>query len=113
MSQEADQILKSLSDQIPFAERAFSKEQMALDMRISASQSWMLACTPTNIKAVLEYVHELEKQARCWIDPTREMVEVAIAEFRKFDGDPDDEDDHISDLVVFMLQAMASKLPKV
>lgn len=75
--------------------------------------------------ALTARIAELEEKARLWTQPTPEMVQAGLAEVQRTIDQWHDEsfaglclpedltDDKASDLVVFVLQAMAGKLPKV
>lgn len=73
--------------------------------------------------AMLTRLTEFEEKARLWTQPTPEMVQAGLAEVQRIldeweDQSPlgynvsDTTDDQASDMAVFVLQAMASKLPK-
>ena len=75
--------------------------------------------------ALTTRIAEFEEKARLWTQPTREMVQAGLAEVQRMLDEWDDDghiqlghsndpvsDDQASDLAVFVLQAMASKLPK-
>jgi hypothetical protein len=75
--------------------------------------------------ALTTRIAELEEKARLWTQPTPDMVQAGLAEVQRMLDEWDD-DGHIqlghgndpvsdaqaSDMAVFVLQAMASKLPK-
>ena len=69
--------------------------------------------------AMLTRLTEFEEKARLWTQPTPEMVQAGLAEVQnQYDewlasGDREaPTDNQASDFAVFVLQAMASKLPK-
>lgn len=72
--------------------------------------------------ALTTRIAELEEKARLWTQPTPDMVQAGLAEVqRMLDEWENDEgeikteyisDDRASDFAVFVLQAMAGKLPK-
>lgn len=71
--------------------------------------------------AMLTRLTEFEEKARLWTQPTPEMVQAGLAEVQNQIDEWSEAgadvtnltDDMASDLAVFVLQAMASKLPKV
>lgn len=70
--------------------------------------------------ALTTRIAELEDKERLWTQPTPEMVQAGLAEVQNQIDEwseagadvADLTDDMASDLAVFVLQAMASKLPK-
>lgn len=75
--------------------------------------------------AMLTRLTEFEEKARLWTQPTPDMVQAGLAEVQRMLDEWDDDghiqlghgndpvsDDQASDLAVFVLQAMATKLPK-
>lgn len=75
--------------------------------------------------ALTTRIAELEDKERLWTQPTPEMVQAGLAEVQRMLDEWDDDghiqlgygndpvsDDQASDLAVFVLQAMAGKLPK-
>lgn len=72
--------------------------------------------------ALLTEVTRYQEREKLWTSPTPEMVQAGLAEVQRMldewnDEDfkviPDDvTDDNASDMAVFVLQAMATKLPK-
>lgn len=90
------------------------KQSLKLD---GVAQVAMLALTTR--------IAELEEKERLWTQPTPEMVQAGLAEVQRMLDEWDDDghiqlghgndpvsDEQASDLAVFVLQAMASKLPK-
>lgn len=76
--------------------------------------------------AMLTRLTEFEEKARLWTQPTPAMVQAGLAEVQRMLDEWDDDghiqlghgndpvsDDQASDMAVFVLQAMAGKLPKV
>jgi hypothetical protein len=74
--------------------------------------------------AMLTRLTEFEEKARLWTQPTPEMVQAGLAEVQRmldewaetgvlsYSDVEEVSDDMASDMAVFMLQAMAGKLPK-
>ena len=75
--------------------------------------------------ALTTRIAELEEKARLWTQPTPDMVQAGLAEVQRMLDEWDDDghiqlghgndpvsDDQASDMAVFVLQAMANKLPK-
>lgn len=75
--------------------------------------------------AMLTRLTEFEEKARLWTQPTPDMVQAGLAEVQRMLDEWDDDghiqlghgndpvsDDQASDMAVFVLQAMAGKLPK-
>lgn len=74
----------------------------------------------TGDNLVLALVQRIEQLEQAFTTPTPEMVQAGLAEVQQFIDDAADEgldmtdlpDANASDLAVFVLQAMAAKLPK-
>ena len=75
--------------------------------------------------AMLTRLTEFEEKARLWTQPTSDMVQAGLAEVQRMLDEWDDDGhiqlghgndpvsgDQASDMAVFVLQAMAGKLPK-
>lgn len=75
--------------------------------------------------ALTTRIAELEEKERLWTQPTPDMVQAGLAEVQRMLDEWDDDghiqlghgndpvsDDQASDMAVFVLQAMAGKLPK-
>lgn len=76
-----------------------------------------IAACPANITALCMCIAELVKESNLWLEPNKQMVLTGMAELIHLLGDmcnsgsdlDDLTDDQLSDTVVFILQAMASK----
>jgi hypothetical protein len=76
----------------------------------------------TGDNLVLALVSRIEQLEKLWVEPTEQMVNAGLGEVQRildeWESDPlgwcvdDVTDDQASDMAVFTLQAMASKLPK-
>lgn len=120
-------VMHDLRKLLPVAEQALSTQTMKLDERVTAISQWRELTSPVMITALLDRIDQLEK---LWIEPTKDMVNEGLAEAQRWlDEQAEDQnmrgegtggcidpecvsDKEASDLVVFTLQAMASKLPK-
>ena len=115
-------VMHDLRKLLPVAEQALSTQTMKLDERVTAISQWRELTSPAMITVLLDRIDQLEK---LWTEPTEEMVNTGIAEvqttleqwiedhweldIKDLDQIPDSA---ASDMAVFTLQAMASKLPK-
>lgn len=114
-------VMHDLRKLLPVAEQAMSTQTMKLDERVTAISQWRELTSPAMITALLDRIDHLEK---LWIEPTKDMVNAGLGEVQRmldewagnghfFGGDTEEiTDDMASDMAVFTLQAMASKLPK-
>ena len=115
-------VTNSLRTLLPVAKQALNSQiAMKLDERITAINQWRELTSPAMITVLLDRIDQLEK---LWIEPTKDMVNAGLGEVQRmldewagnghfFGGDTEEiTDDMASDMVVFTLQAMASKLPK-
>lgn len=75
----------------------------------------------TGDNLVLALVSRIEQLEKLWIEPTKDMVNAGLGEVQRIAEEWDEtwdfdlteiSDDQASDMAVFTLQAMASKLPK-
>nr|DAQ70648.1 MAG TPA: hypothetical protein [Caudoviricetes sp.] len=75
----------------------------------------------TGDNLVLVLVSRIEQLEKLWIEPTKDMVNAGLGEVQRIAEEWDEtwdfdlteiSDDQASDMAVFTLQAMASKLPK-
>lgn len=71
---------------------------------------------------ILALVSRIEQLERCFTEPTPDMVQAGLAEVQRVVDEWDEDwgfqlsdlsDDRASDMAVFVLQAMAGKLPKI
>ena len=112
-------VMHDLRKLLPVAEQALSTQTMKLDERVTAISQWRELTSPAMITALLDRIDQLEK---LWIEPTEQMVNAGLGEVQRmldeWESDhlgwcvDDVTDDQASDMAVFTLQAMASKLPK-
>lgn len=112
-------VMQSLRKLLPVAEQALSTQTMKLDERVTAISQWRELTSPVMISALLDRIDQLEK---LWVEPTEQMVNAGLGEVQRmldeWESDhlgwcvDDVTDDQASDMAVFTLQAMASKLPK-
>lgn len=112
-------VMHDLRKLLPVAEQALSTQTMKLDERVTAISQWRELTSPAMITALLDHIDQLEK---LWIEPTKDMVNAGLGEVQRildeWESDhlgwcvDDVTDDQASDMAVFTLQAMASKLPK-
>lgn len=112
-------VMHDLRKLLPVAEQALSTQTMKLDERVTAISQWRELTSPVMITALLDHIDQLEK---LWIEPTKDMVNAGLGEVQRmldeWESDhlgwcvDDVTDDQASDMAVFTLQAMASKLPK-
>lgn len=114
-------VMHDLRKLLPVAEQALSTQTMKLDERVTAISQWRELTSPAMITILLDRIDQLEK---LWIEPTKDMVNAGLGEVQHmldewagnghfFGGDTEEiTDDMASDMAVFTLQAMASKLPK-
>lgn len=76
-----------------------------------------IAACPANIAALCMCIAELIKERQLWLEPSKEMVLSGMAELNQLLNDmynngsnlEELSDDQLSDVVVFVLQAMAGK----
>ena len=112
-------VMHDLRKLLPVAEQALSTQTMKLDERVTAISQWRELTSPAMITVLLDRIDQLEK---LWIEPTKDMVNAGLGEVQRmldeWESDhlgwcvDDVSDDQASDMAVFTLQAMASKLPK-
>lgn len=112
-------VMHDLRKLLPVAEQALSTQTMKLDERVTAISQWRELTSPAMITALLDRIDQLEK---LWIEPTKDMVNAGLGEVQRILDEwesahlgwcvDDVTDDQASDMAVFTLQAMASKLPK-
>lgn len=112
-------VMHDLRKLLPVAEQALSTQTMKLDERVTAISQWRELTSPAMITALLDRIDQLEK---LWTEPTKDMVNAGLGEVQRildeWESDhlgwcvDDVTDDQASDMAVFTLQAMASKLPK-
>ena len=112
-------VMHDLRKLLPVAEQALSTQTMKLDERVTAISQWRELTSPAMITALLDRIDQLEK---LWIEPTEQMINAGLGEVQRmldeWESDhlgwcvDDVTDDQASDMAVFTLQAMASKLPK-
>lgn len=112
-------VMHDLRKLLPVAEQALSTQTMKLDERVTAISQWRELTSPAMITALLDRIDQLEK---LWVEPTKDMVNAGLGEVQRmldeWESDhlgwcvDDVSDDQASDMAVFTLQAMASKLPK-
>nr|DAK05636.1 MAG TPA: hypothetical protein [Caudoviricetes sp.] len=112
-------VMHDLRKLLPVAEQALSTQTMKLDERVTAISQWRELTSPVMITVLLDRVDQLEK---LWTEPTKDMVNAGLGEVQRildeWESDhlgwcvDDVTDDQASDMAVFTLQAMASKLPK-
>lgn len=112
-------VMHDLRKLLPVAEQALSTQTMKLDERVTAISQWRELTSPVMISALLDRIDQLEK---LWVEPTEQMVNAGLGEVQRmldeWESDhlgwcvDDVTDDQASDMAVFTLQAMASKLPK-
>lgn len=112
-------VMHDLRKLLPVAEQALSTQTMKLDERVTAISQWRELTSPAMITALLDRIDQLEK---LWVEPTKDMVNAGLGEIQRmleeWESDhlgwcvDDVTDDQASDMAVFTLQAMASKLPK-
>ena len=112
-------VIHDLRKLLPVAEQALSTQTMKLDERVTAISQWRELTSPVMITALLDRIDQLEK---LWVEPTKDMVNAGLGEVQRmldeWESDhlgwcvDDVTDDQASDMAVFTLQAMASKLPK-
>lgn len=125
MKPDIKKIVQDIKDNIPHSGEALSIKPMAVNERMSSIQLWQNITSPHLLVHVLEYIEELEAKQKLWVEPTTEMVQAGLAEVQRQLDEWDEEgciqlghgadpvnDDQASDLAVFVLQAMAEKLPK-
>lgn len=116
-------VMHDLRKLLPVADQALSTQTMKLDERVTAISQWRELTSPVMITALLDRIDQLEK---LWTDPNKEMIQAGLAEVQNtLDvwNDSDETpyvnieleaitDDMASDMAVFVIQAMAGKLPK-
>lgn len=112
-------VTNSLRTLLPVAKQALNSQiAMKLDERITAINQWRELTSPAMITALLDRIDQLEK---LWVEPTKDMVNAGLGEVQRITEEWDEawdfdlaeiSDDQASDMAVFTLQAMASKLPK-
>ena len=111
-------VMQSLRKLLPEAEQALSTQTMKLDERVTAISQWRELTSPVMISALLDRIDQLEK---LWVEPTKDMVNAGLGEVQRIAEGWDEtwyfdlteiSDDQASDMAVFTLQAMATKLPK-
>lgn len=112
-------VMHDLRKLLPVAKQALNSQiAMKLDERITAINQWRELTSPAMITALLDRIDQLEK---LWIEPTKDMVNAGLGEVQRIAEEWDESwdfelseltDDQASDMAVFTLQAMASKLPK-
>lgn len=112
-------VMHDLRKLLPVADQALSTQTMKLDERVTAISQWRELTSPAMITVLLDRIDQLEK---LWIEPTEQMVNAGLGEVQRmldeWESDhlgwcvDDVTDDQASDMAVFTLQAMASKLPK-
>lgn len=112
-------VMHDLRKLLPVAEQALSTQTMKLDERVTAISQWRELTSPVIISALLDRIDQLEK---LWVEPNEQMVNAGLGEVQRmldeWESDhlgwcvDDVTDDQASDMAVFTLQAMASKLPK-
>lgn len=112
-------VMHDLCKLLPVAKQALNSQiAMKLDERITAINQWRELTSPAMITALLDRIDQLEK---LWIEPTKDMVNAGLGEVQRIAEEWDESwdfelseltDDQASDMAVFTLQAMASKLPK-
>lgn len=112
-------VTNSLRTLLPVAKQALNSQiAMKLDERITAINQWRELTSPAMITTLLDRIDQLEK---LWIEPTKDMVNAGLGEVQRIAEEWDEawdfdlaeiSDDQASDMAVFTLQAMASKLPK-
>lgn len=112
-------VMHDLRKLLLVAEQALSTQTMKLDERVTAISQWRELTSPVMITALLDRIDQLEK---LWVEPTKDMVNAGLGEVQRmldeWESDhlgwcvDDVTDDQASDMAVFTLQAMASKLPK-
>lgn len=101
-----------------------SKTGDLVDLSSVATVEEIAAC-PANIASLCMALVTYVKRDSCWTDPTPEMVQAGLAEQQRILDEWDAEghiqlchgnepvsDDQASDAAVFIVQAMAEKLPK-
>lgn len=112
-------VTNALRTLLPVAKQALNSQiAMKLDERITAINQWRELTSPAMITALLDRIDQLEK---LWVEPTKDMVNAGLGEVQRITEEWDEtwdfdlaeiSDDQASDMAVFTLQAMASKLPK-
>ena len=111
-------VMHDLRKLLPVAEQALSTQTMKLDERIAAISQWRELTSPAMITVLLDRIDQLEK---LWVEPTKDMVNAGLGEVQRIAEEWDESwnfelseltDDQASDMAVFVLQAMANKLPK-
>ncbi|MGQ6545462.1 hypothetical protein ACUND2_22615 [Serratia sp. IR-2025] len=119
MKPEVKELIQDLTTLSPRASVALSPEKLDPSERIEAIRKWQLLTSPQMVNVLLARIEQLEK---LWTEPSKEMVNAGIGEVQRileeWESDhlgwcvDDVTDDQASDMAVFTLQAMASKLPK-
>lgn len=118
MKPEVKELIQDLTTLSPRASVALSPEKLDPSERIEAIRKWQLLTSPQMINVLLARIEQLEK---LWTEPTKEMVQAGLAEVQRMLDEWDDSgevipqgitDNMASDMAVFVLQAMADKLPK-
>lgn len=121
MKPEVKELIQDLTTLSPRASVALSPEKLDPSDRIEAIRKWQLLTSPQMINVLLARIEQLEK---LWTEPTKEMVQAGLSEVQRmldewaedgllYGGDTEEiTDDKASDMAVFVLQAMAGKLPK-
>lgn len=112
----------ALRNALPSATQALSTQTMKLDERTGAISQWRDLTTPALVTLLLDRIDQLE---RLWTSPSEPMVTAGLGELQRaleqwkeenWELDVNDidqlNDNDASDMAVFTLQAMASKLPK-
>lgn len=108
----------ALRNALPSATQALSTQTMELINRAKSISQWRDLTTPALVTILLDRIDQLEK---LWTEPTKDMVNAGLGEVQRIAEEWDEtwdfdltevSDDTASDMAVFTLQAMASKLPK-
>ena len=111
-------VMHDLRKLLPVADQALSTQTMKLDERVTAISQWRELTSPAMITVLLDRIDQLEK---LWVEPTKDMVNAGLGEVQRIAEEWDESwnfelseltDDQASDMAVFVLQAMANKLPK-
>lgn len=122
MKPEVKELIQDLTTLSPSASVALSSAKLDPSERIEAIRKWQLLTSPQMINVLLARIEQLEK---LWTEPSKDMVQAGLSEVQRMLDDWDGEghitlgsfndpvsDDQASDMAVFVLQAMAGKLPK-
>lgn len=113
-------VTNSLRTLLPVAKQALNSQiAMKLDERITAINQWRELTSPAMITVLLDRIDQLEK---LWTEPNKDMVQAGLSEIQQQLDEwesanagwvvDDVTDAMASDLAVFVVQAMAAKLPK-